>query len=613
MAVHEKKESFKEHNDRGSILLAFYFVLTLLIPNLVLLYTEPYSIWSAEASLFIPMGFYLMWSAVLKRSGIMIWLAFPLVVLAAFQIVLLYLFGNSIIATDMFTNLLTTNPEEAGELLSNIYPSIIIVCAIYLPLLWFASRDIGQRHCLSKTARKNIALIGLSSFILGGLFLAPAYKVSEDKRVLKTDIFPVNVFYNIGLCGSEFRKMYRFEHTSEDFTYHARRTAEASKREIYVYVIGEASRAANWQLYGYHRETNPCLTRTEGLVVFRNTVTQSNTTHKSVPLILSSVKTDQHEELYRRKGLPALFKEAGFKTWFLSNQRPQGAMIDKLAKDADSLVYLPEPRYDMQLLEAMKQVIAEDPEHDLLIILHCYGSHFTYHQRYPREFARFLPDDNVAINRKNVEKLVNAYDNSIRATDRLLSDLIQAIGQTGRSTALLYLSDHGEDILDDSRGRFLHASPTPSYYQLHIPFLIWLSPEYRERHPVESELCRLRQRTPFDNRTVFHTLLGIAGIRTPYADARFDLSHPDFAPGERFYLGEHNRPIRLSHLPFDPQDFAQIYGHRLSLQNEGMPQSSDKKNGTPNIRSAAMTNRFPTDQYVSISLPFSVINNMFSH
>ena len=58
MAVHEKKESFKEHNDRGSILLAFYFVLTLLIPNLVLLYTEPYSIWSAEASLFIPMGFY---------------------------------------------------------------------------------------------------------------------------------------------------------------------------------------------------------------------------------------------------------------------------------------------------------------------------------------------------------------------------------------------------------------------------------------------------------------------------------------------------------------------------------------------------------------------------
>lgn len=46
----------------------------------------------------------------------------PVHFLCAFQIVLLYLFGNSIIATDMFTNLVTTNPGEAGELLSNIYP-----------------------------------------------------------------------------------------------------------------------------------------------------------------------------------------------------------------------------------------------------------------------------------------------------------------------------------------------------------------------------------------------------------------------------------------------------------------------------------------------------------
>lgn len=567
MAVHEKKESFKEHNDRGSILLAFYFVLTLLIPNLVLLYTEPYSIWSAEASLFIPMGFYLMWSAVLKRSGIMIWLAFPLVVLAAFQIVLLYLFGNSIIATDMFTNLLTTNPEEAGELLSNIYLSIIIVCAIYLPLLWFASRDIGQRHCLSKTARKNIAQIGLSSFILGGLFLAPAYKVSEDKRVLKTDIFPVNVFYNIGLCGSEFRKMYRFEHTSEDFTYHARRTAEASKREIYVYVIGEASRAANWQLYGYHRETNPCLTHTEGLVVFRNTVTQSNTTHKSVPLILSSVKTDQHEELYRRKGLPALFKEAGFKTWFLSNQRPQGAMIDKLAKDADSLVYLPEPRYDMQLLEAMKQVIAEDPEHDLLIILHCYGSHFTYHQRYPREFARFLPDDNVAINRKNVEKLVNAYDNSIYYTDHFLSQTIEYLRSLENDcSALLYCADHGEDILDDERERFLHASPTTTFYQLYVANLGWFSPEYRREFPEKVEAARNNESAPATTHSMFQSMADIASIEGDFIDPAYSLVSPTFdyrAP--RRYLNDHNLAVPFPKTGLSDEDLENFRRHGIDL------------------------------------------------
>ena len=39
---------------RSSTLLAVYFFVALIIPNIVLLYTEPYSIWSAEASLLMP-------------------------------------------------------------------------------------------------------------------------------------------------------------------------------------------------------------------------------------------------------------------------------------------------------------------------------------------------------------------------------------------------------------------------------------------------------------------------------------------------------------------------------------------------------------------------------
>ena len=91
-------------------------------------------------------------------------------------------------------------------------------------------------------------------------------------------------------------------------------------------------------------------------MLFRDILTQSNTTHKSVPLILSSVGTDEHEELYRRRGLPALFNEAGFDTWFISNQSPQGAMIDHLAHDAKHLIYIHSPRHDMQLLDEMQKV-----------------------------------------------------------------------------------------------------------------------------------------------------------------------------------------------------------------------------------------------------------------
>lgn len=540
---------------RSSTLLAVYFFVSLIIPNIVLLYTEPYSIWSAEASLLMPLGFYMIWSVALRRSGVMIWLAFPFIFICAFQIVLLYLFGNSIIAADMLTNVLTTNPGEAGELLGNIYPSIIIVCAMYVPLLWFASREIGHRRYLSHTTRKNLALLGVTLMAIGGLILAPAYRVSEDKRVLKTDIFPLNVFYNASVTASELRKMYHYEHTSRNFRYDARRTADAPGREIYILVIGEASRAQNWQLYGYERETNPRLSRMGDIVVFRNLITQSNTTHKSVPLILSSVRTDEHEELYRRRGLPALFNEAGFRTWFLSNQAPQGAMIDKLARDADSVVYLRNPRHDMQLLDTIRRIVADDRTNDLLLILHTYGSHFSYHQRYPRQYAYFKPDNNVAIAAANHIMIRNAYDNSIRYTDDFLASMIEFLRNEGSPSALLYCSDHGEDLLDDERGRFLHASPTTTFYQLWAASLAWFSPAYCSAFPEQVEAARANADAPATTRALFQTMAGMASIEGRHVDPSASLVNPAYdRTAPRRYLNDHNLAVPFTRTGMSKED-----------------------------------------------------------
>ena len=135
---------------RFSILLAIYFIASIIAPNFALAVTEDYSWWSTEALILMPLGFYMMWSVAMRRSGFMIWFGFPFIFFGAFQLVLLYLFGNSIIATDMFTNLVTTNPGEASELLVNIYPAVILVAVIYLPILWLAVREIAKRRVLSK-------------------------------------------------------------------------------------------------------------------------------------------------------------------------------------------------------------------------------------------------------------------------------------------------------------------------------------------------------------------------------------------------------------------------------------------------------------------------------
>lgn len=558
--MNEAGKTHKSHSiktrSRFSVLLALYLCVALIIPNCILAYTERYSIWTTEASILLPLGFYMMWSVALRRSGIQIWLAFPFLFVAAFQIVLLYLFGNSVIATDMFTNVLTTNPGEAGELLANIYPSVILVVILYVPLLWLAAREIGHRRYLSHTARIIMGWTGAALFSIGLLLLWPAYRVSEEKHVLRDEIFPINAFYNMGICASEFRKVSAFAESSAGFTYDAVRSDSTAGREIYVYVIGEASRAMSWQLYGYERETTPELMRTDSLVVFRNILTQSNTTHKSVPLFLSSVATDRHDELYRRKGLPALFNEAGFETWFISNQSPQGAMIDKLAHDADHVIYIDAPRYDMQLLEAMRQCIADSRSQKLFFMLHCYGSHFSYHQRYPRAFARFLPDDDVAISPVHIEMLRNAYDNSILYTDHFLARTIEYLHSLdGTASALLYCADHGEDLFDDDRGRFLHASPTTTAYQLYVASLAWFSKEYRRAFPQKAAAAEANRMGASTTRMMFHTIADIASIESRYLDRSVSLVSADFdhaAP--RCYLNDHNEAVPFRKTGIDEHD-----------------------------------------------------------
>jgi len=552
---------------RFTTLLTVYFFVALIIPNCVLANTEPYSVWTVEALILMPLGFYMMWSVALRRSGVMIWLAFPFIFFCAFQIVLLYLFGNSIIATDMFTNLLTTNPGEAGELLGNIYPSVVLVCVIYLPLLWLAAREIGHKRYITRTARMNIGLTGAALFALGLLALWPAYHVSEDRHVLRDEIFPLNVLYNLGLSGSEFRKSFNYEKTSAGFSYEAERTAEVPGREVYVYIIGEASRAMNWQLYGYGRETNPLLSQEEGLVVFRDVLTQSNTTHKSVPLILSSVATDEHDELYRRKGLPALFNEAGFDTWFISNQSRQGAMIDHLAHDAKHLIYIRSPRHDTQLLDEMRKAIEKSTSRKLFFILHCYGSHFSYHQRYPREFAYFQPDNDVAIAKQHRPMLVNAYDNSVRYTDYVLSGIIDYLGSLeNTSSALLYCADHGEDLIDDHRERFLHASPTTTAYQLYVASLAWFSESYRERFPEKVAAAEANATAPATTHALFHTMADMASIRGRFLTTKVSLVSPDFdRTAPRRYLNDHNEAVPYRKTGLRPEDMEAFRRYGIEL------------------------------------------------
>ena len=64
------------------------FVVLMLVPNMGLAITEPYTATTIIASLLIPAGFYLLWTLPTRHPGIMMLAALPLMILGAFQLVL---------------------------------------------------------------------------------------------------------------------------------------------------------------------------------------------------------------------------------------------------------------------------------------------------------------------------------------------------------------------------------------------------------------------------------------------------------------------------------------------------------------------------------------------
>lgn len=552
----------------GQFLYA-YAVVALLLPNIALCYTECLTPWACGVNVLLPLSLYMLFFSAAKRPGKMIWWAFIFVFFAAFQLVLLYLFGTGVIAVDMFLNLVTTNPGEAMELLDNLAPAVVGVFVVYLPLLILGGVIIRRDSRLSVSFQQRVRHWAMQIGAIGLFCLLASYLMVDDYR-MRNQLYPVNICYNLYLAFERNAASENYKEASRNFKFEAKSERSLYAPEVYVMVVGETARAHNLSLYGYPRDTNPLLSKTQGIKAFPNVTTQSNTTHKSVPMLLSAASAEDFERLFHEKGILAAFKEAGFHTVFISNQLPNHSFIDFLGEQADEHYFLKKEdalqgnHYDEDLLQKLDEILpkadASSSAHyryrKLFVVLHTYGSHFNYQERYPRSFAYFKPDSRSEAKSENRRDLLNAYDNTIRYTDYILHGIIERLqkwegiqtktdGVYGQPiSAILYTSDHGENIFDDDRHLFLHAAPKASDYELHVPFIIWTSEGFSKQYPdILKALGENRSKQVQSSLSAFHTMLGIGGIQTHYRQDEYSVASDKYHPVKLLYLDDHDEAI----------------------------------------------------------------------
>ena len=439
----------------------------------------------------------------------------------------------------MLQNIIETNPDEAMELLG---PGMYLHLVIFgvLPALILVRTHIVYkslpRELLAKAGNILITLCVVSLTMFA--FYKELASFGRNNHVLSNLINPLNYINALRRYGEQNLVQKRPIKDLGTDAYLLTQSAQRTRKNLTILVVGETARASNYSLNGYTHNTNPKLAR-QDIINYSNSWSCGTATAISLPCMFSNLGREHYsdDEAKHQQNLLDVLQHAGVQIlWRENNSGCKGvcARVEthEIANSKDSEHCEAGECYDDILLNNLQQYI-DNLKQDTVIVFHLQGSHGpTYHLRYPDEFAVFKPFCNSnQLEDCTREEVVNVYDNTILYTDHVLNNVIELLklNNTQFNTAMIYMSDHGESLGEN--GVYLHGLP---YFiapdnQKHIPFIIWLSDQYAANAGIDKTCLKARSKQHYSHDNLFHSMLGLMNVGSITYKAEQDV----FAPCNR--------------------------------------------------------------------------------
>lgn len=407
---------------------------------------------------------------------------------------------NVAIDGSMVLNTLHTDPVEATGLLSvQMIPYLIFL--IVAPLIVLSRIHISFHRPLRHIATSSGIFVLALAIAVGMVYLKynSIHRAANlSNKYIVHSLVPVNYIISIASVIQNSLKPY-FKKNKQPVVISGQVTAQDDL--VVVLVIGESSRKKSFSLYGYDKhDTNPVLSRYDDLHLLTG-IARLGSTLFALPEIL------QKKEVK----LPAITSKLGIDTSCYVNytlyDNCESVGEIKVSNCAHDGVC-----FDEDLVPLLANNLQSYQSGYRLIVLHAGGgSHGPkYRDRYPPEFQHFNPQclEADVVNYCTEEELYNSYDNTILYVDHVLGKVIETLDSSSVPYVFIYLSDHGESLLED--GHIFHGMPPG------IP----LPPEQAEVPLIvkSSVPISLVQREEYLQQDVYDTILSLFSIETDILD-----------------------------------------------------------------------------------------------
>ena len=437
-------------------------------------------------------------------------------------------------------SMFVTTKGEIGEYIRNnmtVAQWLVIAAAYFAPIaaiwLWMPPVELSGAARLYTAA----GLAAASVPLVRNCFK----KGARHKQGYMLNPF-VSVFYHYFLYTRRYRVLLKqiAEHAAPPFG-GISSLLPAGVPQTCVICIGESANSMHHAYAGYGRDTNEFTAAAGDIAGFTGVRSQYAQTLPSLEKTITFATDAEPGLLYEKGSIVDFFKDAGFKTFWLSNQYALGeegdTAITAMAGHADESKCFnysamkgfesANSGLDGALVPELSKRL-DDPAEKKAVFIHLIGSHSAYVNRYPARFSHYK---GTAPGKENLgsaaAELLNTYDDSIRYTDWVIAELVKLLRERGGRDAgfLLYFSDHGEDCYDTTNDKILGHGQIANLPMTSVPLQVWTSPKLKSLRP---DLVR-RMADPkksYRLEDLVHTIIDLAS-----------LSSPDFKPEKSLFGG----------------------------------------------------------------------------
>ena len=337
----------------------------------------------------------------------------------------------------------------------------------------------------------------VAAFFLSFAILSPFILIPTRMNLLREGLY----------AHQQIHAIVQHKEDNASFMYRVQRTDTTTFPEIYVLAIGESVCYSHLSLNGqYGRRTTPLLEQQDSLLLFSDYYANSTLTQHAMPMLLTPAISNTFRQHYQYKTIAEAFNESGFTTALISHcaQLMNNGYHNYLAKDFDTAIFV---AHDSLIAPSIERLAHR--ENKLFIVTNYLGNHMFYTNR-TEDCLVWRPDYNTDARFKSDSLFLNAYDNSILYTDRILNSELEVLKNTNAVSAWLFISDHGEYISPRVSGHGHTYHPTKDEY--HVPLMIWVSDEYTDTYPEKVANMIHHKDEPVCADHVFWSVLDMADI-----------------------------------------------------------------------------------------------------